>query len=268
MQPTPFSGGSDHYILSDPTIGVPTPMLMQWPDKYYHTSGDTIDKVSPDVMRRMVTAASTYAYVCARASEEDLVGLVGLTGRGLRKWMIDEIGRFSEAGRRQSVTPEYKARFLLKRGKEALRSIRKLSPGSRALRARIRAEESKLASCVKTEAVKATAGTRHKAPMKISAKLGNRSGTIYRRTLPGPVDIGALLMDLSSRWKSRYRRWLTKESSAYVMQPLTLYWMDGRRTSEEICRLIAAETGRCNPEFLGFNIDLLEEAGVIERVRG
>ena len=29
---TPFSGGSDHYILSDPSVGIPCPMLIQWPD--------------------------------------------------------------------------------------------------------------------------------------------------------------------------------------------------------------------------------------------
>lgn len=47
----PFSGGSDHYILSDPTVGVPCPMLIQWPDKFYHTSEDTIDKVDPLILR-------------------------------------------------------------------------------------------------------------------------------------------------------------------------------------------------------------------------
>ena len=97
-----------------------------------------------------------------------------------------------------------------------------------------------------------------------SAKVGKHGGRVYRRTMPGPVDTGALLMELSPRWKARHRRWLAKESAAYVIQPMMLYWMDGRRTSEEILRLIAAETGSCNPEFLSFHLDLLEEAGVIE----
>ena len=268
MRTTPFSGGSDHYILSDPTVGVPTPMLMQWPDKYYHTSGDTIDKVSPDVMRRMVIAASTYVYTCARASEEDLMRLAGLTGRGLRKWVIDEMGGFSESGRPQSVTPEYMADFLLKRGKEALRSIRKLMPRSKGLWARIKAEERIFARCLKGEAGIASAKFKPRPGGAISSKLGNRSRTVYKRTLPGPVDMGALLMDLSPRWKVRYRRWLAKEKAAYVMQPLVLYWMDGRRPTEEICQLIAAETGHCNPEFLRFYLGLLEEAGVIEVVKG
>ena len=46
------AGGSDHYILSDPTVGIQTPMLNQWPDKFYHTSDDTLDKVSVDSLGR------------------------------------------------------------------------------------------------------------------------------------------------------------------------------------------------------------------------
>jgi hypothetical protein len=263
---TPFSGGSDHYILSDPTVGVPTPMLMQWPDKYYHTSGDTIDKVSPDNMRRMVIAACAYAYTCAKASEEDLLWLAGLTGRGIRKWVIDAIGKHSESGQPDTVGPAYIAEFLLGRGNEALRSIRKLSPRSKKLGARIKSEEKKLARCIRTETSSWMSRSRRGQGRTVSSKLGKRAKDVFRRTLPGPVDMGALHMNVGARWGSRHGKWLAKEKAAYVMQPMALYWMDGVRTSEAICRLIAAETGHCNPEFLGFYFDLLEEAGVIERV--
>ena len=80
--------------------------------------------------------------------------------------------------------------------------------------------------------------------------------------------MGAVLMDMSSRWKARYSRWLQKEKAVYAMQPLALYWMDGQRTAEEICRLVAAETGHSNPEFVAFCMDLLEEAGIVEIVKG
>ncbi len=39
-----YSGGSDHYIFVDSTIGVQSVSLTQWPDRYYHTSEDTPDK--------------------------------------------------------------------------------------------------------------------------------------------------------------------------------------------------------------------------------
>jgi hypothetical protein len=47
---TPFGDGSDHFIFSDSTVGVPMPMLIQWPDKFYHTSADTIEKVDPRII--------------------------------------------------------------------------------------------------------------------------------------------------------------------------------------------------------------------------
>lgn len=268
MQTTPFSGGSDHYILSDPTVGIPTPMLMQWPDRYYHTSGDTIDKVSPDVMRRAAIAAATYAYTCALASEQDLIEVAGLTGRGLRKWVIGRIAGFSGSKGTNGVGPEYTAEFLLGRGKDALRSIKRLSPGSRGLRDRVRSEVRALARCIKNENALVSIKVRQDAGGAVAKKLAKHAGVVYKRTLPGPADMGALLMDLSPRWKDRYRRWLARERSSYVTQPMVLYWMDGKRSSEDICRLITAETGTCNPEFLSFHLDLLNEAGVIEPAKG
>ena len=53
-----FSGGSDHVILSDPSIGVPTPMLIQWPDRFYHTSADTPDRTDPGSLARAGSLAA------------------------------------------------------------------------------------------------------------------------------------------------------------------------------------------------------------------
>jgi len=40
-----YSGGSDHFVLNH--FDVPTPFIGHWPDRYYHSSGDTVDKVDP-----------------------------------------------------------------------------------------------------------------------------------------------------------------------------------------------------------------------------
>ncbi len=50
MAPIPFqysrySAGSDHFILTDSTVGIPAVMLNQFPDRFYHTSTDTADKL-------------------------------------------------------------------------------------------------------------------------------------------------------------------------------------------------------------------------------
>ncbi|MHA2142584.1 MAG: DUF4910 domain-containing protein [Candidatus Thorarchaeota archaeon] len=55
MTPLPFeysvySAGSDHYMFTDKTVGIPAVMLNQSPDRFYHTSTDTIEKIDPNQM--------------------------------------------------------------------------------------------------------------------------------------------------------------------------------------------------------------------------
>jgi hypothetical protein len=50
MTPLPYKmesygGGSDHFMLVDSTVGIPAVMLNQDPDRFYHTSTDSIDKI-------------------------------------------------------------------------------------------------------------------------------------------------------------------------------------------------------------------------------
>ncbi|MCJ7768744.1 DUF4910 domain-containing protein, partial [Candidatus Bathyarchaeota archaeon] len=66
-----FSGGSDHAEFTDSTIGVPCVMLLQWPDLYYHTSMDTIDKVSEDSLRRVGWITTVAALTLANGAVED-----------------------------------------------------------------------------------------------------------------------------------------------------------------------------------------------------
>lgn len=73
----PFTGGSDHFILSDPTVGIPTPMIIQWPDRFYHTSLDTPDKVDPQILGRVAAAAATYVYFLAQANLTEASWLAG-----------------------------------------------------------------------------------------------------------------------------------------------------------------------------------------------
>src|SRR4030042_2013351 len=68
---TPFSGGSDHAEFTEATTKVPCVMLLQWPDLYYHTSMDTIDKVSEDSLKRRGWIATVAALILANATAEE-----------------------------------------------------------------------------------------------------------------------------------------------------------------------------------------------------
>jgi hypothetical protein len=88
----PYSAGSDHFMFTDGTVAIPAVMLNQFPDKFYHTSTDTPDKIDVGQMARasriVTLAALTLAhprYACkerlltiARNESIDLLHRVSL----------------------------------------------------------------------------------------------------------------------------------------------------------------------------------------------
>jgi len=60
-------GSSDHEVFNDWGVGVPGVILNNWPDLWYHTSGDSTDKLDPTQMKRaaIITAASAYTIASA-----------------------------------------------------------------------------------------------------------------------------------------------------------------------------------------------------------
>lgn len=69
---TEYSGGSDHVVLSDPATNIPCLMLGQWPDKFYHTSSDTLEVVDPYILSRSASLAACYAYCLANIEPADI----------------------------------------------------------------------------------------------------------------------------------------------------------------------------------------------------
>jgi len=59
----PYSNGSDHDIYLQ--FGVPSVMLNQWPDRYYHTDMDTLDKVDVVLMGRVAKALAKTLYIAS-----------------------------------------------------------------------------------------------------------------------------------------------------------------------------------------------------------
>ncbi len=59
----PYERGSDHDIYLQ--FGIPSVMLNQWPDRYYHTDLDTLDKFDPEIATRIAIAVGTTTYLIA-----------------------------------------------------------------------------------------------------------------------------------------------------------------------------------------------------------
>ncbi len=80
MTPLPYqysrySAGSDHFMLTDSTIGIPAVMLNQYPDRFYHTSTDTADKLDSRQMgyASRITALSALSFVLPKHVYEETV---------------------------------------------------------------------------------------------------------------------------------------------------------------------------------------------------
>ena len=69
---SPYTGGSDHTVYSDPSIGIPCCMLGQWPDLNYHTATDTLDVIDPAVLKFSCLTAANFAYDLACLTADDL----------------------------------------------------------------------------------------------------------------------------------------------------------------------------------------------------
>lgn len=67
-----YNGGSDHYIYCDPTVGIPCITLMQWMDKNYHTSSDTMADIDPEMLHKSAAMAACWLYAAASPDVADL----------------------------------------------------------------------------------------------------------------------------------------------------------------------------------------------------
>ncbi|NIV36831.1 MAG: DUF4910 domain-containing protein, partial [Anaerolineae bacterium] len=129
----PFSGGSDHYIFSDPSVAVPMPMLIQWPDRYYHTTADTLDRVDPAMLDRVCVLAATYIYWLAQARETQARWLASEMSARFRQRVIRMTqSALTDAGEEEGGpdrdTMSRRIDYQVDRHREALATLTRLAP--------------------------------------------------------------------------------------------------------------------------------------------
>ena len=233
MGEVPYSGGSDHCVLIDPATGIPCPMLIQWPDRYYHSSHDTPDKTSPASLALAVRCAATFAGFVAAAGGVEQRWLLGAVGRGARRRLLRAI---DEAEPARAVAHEGE------RGQRALASLARLGLDGGA----IAEAQRRLAEFVVAE-VAETPAERGIAPPPASGHDARP-----RRRLPVPIHSQRHLLPGWSRMSRQEReRWHAGEvdvTGGQLLGELAWYACDGRRAVEEIARLVWLETGRHEPD--------------------
>lgn len=265
---TSFSGGSDHWVLSDPSVGIPTPMLIEWPDRTYHTTADLLDNIAPKTLRRNGIVAATYALFLANAGEEEA------------EWLGDHaLGKFiAEMGRLfgQTLTPgprneswkymRWNLWYLLERRTECLEWLQRLVPADKSDFSADdwtgRLDELYCALC----------------PMRDDNNTVEPESDIHRieagdwilqRVHPGPVSHYAHVGTLPEEEQDPFRQLCADHPWASKTYPRHItHWIDGERTLAETAGYLAVEIGRRDDVFLVEYVKVLERLGLVRVERG
>ena len=70
-------GASDHEVFNDWGVRVPGVMMIVWPDRWYHTSGDLPDKSDATQLKRVAAIGAAGAYTIANADDNMAVKIAG-----------------------------------------------------------------------------------------------------------------------------------------------------------------------------------------------
>jgi aminopeptidase YwaD len=278
----PFSGGSDHFILSDPTVGVPTPTLIQWPDRFYHTSADTPDRTDPNSLARAGTLAAAYAYWLATAGTQkatwlgyEMVARFKACLAETAQAAVGEMLAVDDGDRLAQVLADLDRRlaYLLDRQETALRTLERLAPVD-CLEVDLLAEVKRLANHELAWA-RGVADLRAATlgltalpvlpPLERSDEEDQAAGLIPARQVRGPIPLQRYLDDLDEPDRKAWRK-LIEERSGWLHHTLTalaLYWVDGARSVLDIADIVELESGERDVELLLTYFHLLEKLGFV-----
>lgn len=279
---TPFSGGSDHYVYSDPTVGVACPMIIQWPDKYWHTSYDTMDKVDPDMLRKAALLTATYAHTIANADDATAMWLASQTFTTERRRISEKLQiKINMAVSNPENIPETlrtideQVNYWVDTSCKAIQSVKRLAPDNHQLdgllnslvtdlqnsvKSELKTEKKVLENVLKASKVKAEP---YKKPRK--NKLDRKADEmIPERRFRGPVSTRYWERQMSREDRESYRKLGKDHEGDRVLGTLAVYWADGKRSIYEISKMVMLETGRTNLEYLVEYFKFLEKMKLVK----
>jgi len=288
---TPHSGGSDHHVFVDSTINVPCVMLLQWPDTFYHTSMDTIDKVSSETLKRVGWITTVAALTLANADTNEAVHILNQTcSRGIARIQNAQHQAAQELYEKThdpktEADPQQRAKTLIKtaqlqknrikhitqREKQALQSVKSL------------ANTTQLDSLIQKftkdieEAGNQAAARLHETILFISKSFDltlpaeteetdpeKQAKTIVPKRLVkctlSTETFKKLIGDEQYKW---YEETSEKDPKFYLRQFEILNFMNDQRNLHEIVQAVSAEYGETNTEHALKFIKDLEKTGFI-----
>ncbi|HHX39378.1 MAG TPA: DUF4910 domain-containing protein [Armatimonadetes bacterium] len=221
--------GNDAFI-SDGFFDIPTPQLSTWPDRYYHSSHDTPDRMSANTLGRVGAAAGSFLYLLARAgaAEARWFGLLAADDwkRRICRAVTDEVtAALSEPNPEAAGHLLASVRHLGLQARDAVMQAARFAPGDAGASEALHALADDLSAFAEREAI---GGARLLDPtMEVArpaASAGAPGGEIVARRrrwhAPSPKTLSPASQErLAALGPNAARIWA---------------WINGRRTAREI----------------------------------
>lgn len=289
----PFSGGSDHVVLGDPDVGIASPMFIQWPDRYYHSGEDSIEKISVEMLQLIGSMTATYCYFIANAELPDILWILReITTKGKeritqfsRKKTTEFLLKLKEEKETEMkgmllseflerIEPElnFRKEIELKALKTALKLI---TEDKEKQPIEIMLQE--MNQAIETHTEKELLQTKFSIEeitnaLNIQPKLKEKQEElevqkikeiIPKRIFRGPItdlSLGDLSIDDLKEMKK------IDEEHKGMRSVLTsgVFWIDGKRTLGEIAELINCDIGKTSVQYLYKMLKFYEKYGLVE----
>ncbi len=276
----PFKGGSDHLLLSDPTIGVPCVNLGHDGDVFRHTSLDDLDKIDVSELKKAGIIALGAVLFTINAGDADALAMALEVAEQGAKRMAErtkshmaELGELFSSdseialGRLEDMLGFLDIQALTEI--QAVRSVENLSD------LRVRGFIDKLAGDL--NGIAESEKTRLKSyfealcalnkvaprPSDISAEERALDKIIPRRLFRGPIS-QFLFEDLVGDGMAWYADYARADPGWTDRRAEILNFMDGKRSLLQIFRAVSAELGRSDPAFYRRLLEDLKKHALVE----
>ena len=288
---TTFSGGSDHAEFTEATSRVPCVMLLQWPDLYYHTSMDTIDKVDEASLKRVGWITTVAALTLANAGVEEAFffahqtaskGAARLVEGGLQA--VEELmkhgafdkltslpdGQTGEIARTVSYY-NFKIDHIVWREREAIRSVIRLAESSK-LETHINNCCRNITDLGKQEKarIEETLGFimgKSKLKLKLEESKAEKElkKLVLRRCFKGSLSSDLLKERLGLKAYEWYDLVSNRDIDFGKKMLEIVNFIDGKRTAYDILMAVSAEYSITNPEDVLRFLKDLERTKLVEQ---
>lgn len=276
-------GASDHEVFNDWGVGVPGIMMIAWPDKWYHTSGDTADKADPTQLKRAAVIGAAGAYTVAAGGAEAAVKIAGeIVSNATRRLGHQLVVSLETLNRATAESFGADARFArdifeaaVMNEKDTLGSVLELAPGDASLSGHV-AKMAKALDGVGAAGLAALDAHRAAVAQELGAKLAPVVLTDLEkkaaRIIPRPT------AKVRQDGYREYQKYITAvpaaERAKYPVQGKDLVisnqaelqlLINGRRSALDIKKMLDAQNERRSTLQAVLNqLEILKLAGLVE----